>query len=750
MSDPSANSAPLLYLRDTIVVNKDLRGRLSRLCDGDPSGKTVVLAARSIVHDPPDYSLRLGPSEDADLTGLNLVVVADSYAAPVGQIDASGSPGPVGGPGSPGADARFAEMDGGKGGPGGRGSDGTGGGSVTVMAHSFALGSVIADGAAGSAGGAGGVGGQGGPGAKGKPPDIPPVPPGAGGTGGPGGPGGNGGPGGIVTLMAATGTPRGSAAGGPAGPGGAGGSGGPGGITAASDREGRTGQVGPAGSPGTDGTAGKVSVVMLTDSAAGDLAARDTYWLQVVSVLGPLAASWAQWRTLVGEWYFRSWSPAAHPEYLSLAFGEFQAALRLDPAAVLARTYAYYLNQGMTVLGDYRTGWVEPDFDHYQQVAVSIQPLVGQIVANIITAIDQAAQVELNAALLTGQAAQLASQRPALAADIVAAQEDQQAAATREKTAEDAYNSDLAASMRAKNQLEAAQMQVQQDQVWDTIGTVFQVVAGIAEIGVGLVTGQAGAVISGATDLIPVLSGTTLSSINVSDLTGTLEVAVKGDQNITTWLQADGFYAPSQKTLDAVKQSASDLKGIASGTAALVSKALALTQADTARYQNLATQYQSLVKQLVQDVANLHALKQDAIAAFLKLDATTARQAANDANIQQLDGTATSLQAGVQQLVPGIRQLLSASRLYQDMIARYVFLATRAAEIWTLQDLPVTFDGGYVFPDGEEDAFFDIQYPASGRGDATALLGYASALAGGWAGIPELPNQTAVDIYNKA
>ena len=340
--------------------------------------------------------------------------------------------------------------------------------------------------------------------------------------------------------MAVTGTPRGSAAGGPGGAGGASGAGGPGGITpGVSLGHGPNGHNGPAGPTGAVGAAGQVSVITLTDTAAGDPNPGGTYWPQVVDTLGPLAPTWAAWRTLVGEWYFRSWSPTAHPEYLPLAFGEFSAALRLDPSAALAHTYAQYLNQGMTVLGDYRTGWVEPEFDHYQQVAVSFQPLVGQIVANIVTAINQVAQAELNAALLNSQATQLASQRPALGADIAAAQEDQQASATRQKTAENAYTSDTAAALKVKDQLEAAQMQVQQDQVWETIGTVFQVVSGIAEIGTGLMTGQASAVISGASDLIPVLSAATTNSVNVSDLTGTLELAIKDDQGTTKWLQAD-------------------------------------------------------------------------------------------------------------------------------------------------------------------------------------------------------------------
>ena len=56
---------------------------------------------------------------------------------------------------------------------------------------------------------------------------------------------------------------------------------------------------------------------------------------------------------------------------------------------------------------------------------------------------------------------------------------------------------------------------------------------------------------------------------------------------------------------------------------------------------------------------------------------------------------------------------------------------------------------GYVYPDDEEDAFFDIGFPSNGSGDAAALLGYANALACGWANIPELPNQIAVDNYNQ-
>jgi hypothetical protein len=79
MPNSIADNAALLYQRDRIVVGKDLPALIRRLCGGAPSGKTVVLAARSIVHDPPDYSLRLGAGGDGALTGLSLVVVADNF-----------------------------------------------------------------------------------------------------------------------------------------------------------------------------------------------------------------------------------------------------------------------------------------------------------------------------------------------------------------------------------------------------------------------------------------------------------------------------------------------------------------------------------------------------------------------------------------------------------------------------------------------------------------------------------------------
>lgn len=113
-----AAESPVL-MRDTLIVNNDLRTRLFRLCRGQVAGAIVVLAARRVEHQPADFVLRLGPvTGQVDLTGLNIVIVADEYDAPQGSINADGVDGvPQGTDDVPGADTEDESRDGGGGAP---------------------------------------------------------------------------------------------------------------------------------------------------------------------------------------------------------------------------------------------------------------------------------------------------------------------------------------------------------------------------------------------------------------------------------------------------------------------------------------------------------------------------------------------------------------------------------------------------------------------------------------------------------
>jgi hypothetical protein len=51
---------PVVFMRDTIMVNNDLRTRLHCLCGGEVAGVTVVLAARRVIHQLEDYRTPAG------------------------------------------------------------------------------------------------------------------------------------------------------------------------------------------------------------------------------------------------------------------------------------------------------------------------------------------------------------------------------------------------------------------------------------------------------------------------------------------------------------------------------------------------------------------------------------------------------------------------------------------------------------------------------------------------------------------
>jgi hypothetical protein len=79
-------------------------------------------------------------------------------------------------------------------------------------------------------------------------------------------------------------------------------------------------------------------------------------------------------------------------------------------------------------------------------------------------------------------------------------------------------------------------------------------------------------------------------------------------------------------------------------------------------------------------------------------------------------------------------------------------MAARAVDEWTLSDISQSapMNIGYVNPDLEEDAFFDLYYPL-GPGSAfnsKQIEGFADAATGAWAAIPSLDYQSVYDAYN--
>jgi hypothetical protein len=419
---------------------------------------------------------------------------------------------------------------------------------------------------------------------------------------------------------------------------------------------------------------------------------------------------------------------------------------------MLAQTLMRYMGVSVNVLGFARNVWVEPTFDHYQQVALSFQSLVNQSVQNIVQLIESAASLDLNRQRLQDEATQLINQRPALAADVAAAKAMQAAAAVRLQETQYTLTHDQQLAQTSQEALEQAQMQVEQDGIWTTIGSVFQVVTAVVQAGVAIVTGDPYGVLGGLLNFIPILSGQTSNTVNVSGLTGTLQLATQSN-NLTSWLNADGFYNPSQSTLDAIKAASGGITELLNGAAAFLNKELATAQADQAKYNNLQSQYAGLVRQVLNDTFAVSAAHYDNVAANMGVDAATARQAANEASIALLSSESAIDAAGLRALGPAIRALLGTNRVYQDVINRYVFFAARAAEIWTLSDLTdsLRFDTGYIYPDDEERAFFDLEYAATGEndGDATQILYYATQVSSGWTAIPEMTYQYAFDTYNQ-
>ena len=468
---------------------------------------------------------------------------------------------------------------------------------------------------------------------------------------------------------------------------------------------------------------------------------------------GPAAQLWAAWRTRVGEWYFRSFNPQNPQGYLSLAYTEFVAALNLDPAATDALTMIRHLAAGTNVLGLARTAWVPPDFTAYQQVITAFQPLVNDSVSNILSALHNAADIQVNLQMLVTQASELVNQRPALAADVTRAKAGEAAAQQRLNDATAQLDNDQTQVDNLKAELNQAQMQVQQGQAWQTIGTVFEVAIDVIAIAAGVVTDNPVAIAGGILGLIPIITqAATPSTVQVSPLTGALNVAIKSDTGVTTWVTADGWNAPTAADIAAIKAASGGLGEAVQDVASFLNVELAMEQAASAQYNNLAQQYSTLISQLIKDANDVYEAQHDLMAASLDVSAAEARQAANESNIQLLSNKALIEGTGISALTPAIRSLLGVARVYQDGIAQYLFMAARAVDEWTLSDISQSapMNMGYVNPDQEEDAFFDLQYPLGpgADGDPTQVEAFADAASDAWATIPSLDYQSVYDTYN--
>jgi hypothetical protein len=694
----------LAFMRDQIVVNAQFESNLHQLLGnrGVAAGSCILLAARSIVHEPA-YMLHV--------QGYRLIVVADSYEGAGGSIDVGGSAGAAGSPGAQGARGFNP------GGDGGPGSDGTNGGpggdatALTVICQSLRSSRFTANGGAGGAGGVGGAGGGGGPGRPGHPGKFDPIDPGEGGHGGDGGNGGNGGKGGQVRVMYVDGAPPVlEASGGAAGAGGAPGSGGPNGAWA------HPTYANP-GAPGRDGAAGRDGQATIEQvDVAG-------FWGHVQTELAAYAGAWAEYRLRMGDYYFRAYHAAgANAAYRGLAYDEFTAVRALNPSLHQAQVNLDHLIGNRNILGQARDLDVFPDFDRYDSFVLTGAQLVegildfanGDFLANSLR--------ETTTQTLGREIAHLQGMKPQLEAESRATL-DGQKAAQQEKGDADQRVKDVAAQIQAA-------IEAEKNKSIDIFGTVIGTV--------GLVASVIGAIPTGGTSLLAVIPAvaSVFADIKTTGVLGEIEGALHlgsdEQQKAFQKLEKDAGSVKEivQKNLQAVKS--------------LISFPKMLTDLWSAQVEGGSAQIQQLMAKSVE-------LAHAQLLAGLRSDQADAQYQVVLAKIQQRDQDEQAasdelrrIQAGTRNLDAAAQAIIQASHTYFDTLGRYAFYAARSLELYTLADLSaeIRYDYGYVHPDIEQDYFEGLRSREE----------YIGAYQATWQGIPTLTvyRQQYLDYFTRA
>lgn len=126
-------------------------------------------------------------------------------------------------------------------------------------------------------------------------------------------------------------------------------------------------------------------------------------------------------------------------------------------------------------------------------------------------------------------------------------------------------------------------------------------------------------------------------------------------------------------------------------------------------------------------------LKSEQVA--LERAAIEQRRATADNDYQLINKIKGTVQGNIQSLGQIARALIRQAQSYVDLITKYTFYATRAFDLWTLQNRTstFTFDSGYLDPDEVEHAF-----QAAARGDGSRILPLVGKYLPSWSKLPSL------------
>ncbi|MFF0445068.1 tetratricopeptide repeat protein [Streptomyces sp. NPDC004609] len=718
MTTPTGGEIPVdwICIRDTIRVNDALRAEIQKELDHYEISPTARLAlvAREIVHDD-GYVL-------TGLTGHPLLLVAETYRGNGGGVDSSGRPGadgPSGMAGKPGQGQ--SGRAGGPGGPGGNGQPGGPASDITVVAQNLTGLRLIAR---GGPGGAGGTGGTGGNGHKPRPkPNKPDVPWGDPGPGGPGGPGGNGAVGGpAARLRVETVTHSGlsfDAAGGAAGGAGPGGRGGRyGGAGEPGGPDGPSGALGPA--PGDS-----VDFTLLTFTA-------DDWWALVRTRLGARAREWADYRTTVGEYFFRVHYPGdpQRKGHRDTADHEFGRALVLSPDHEEASRLSRYLSAGLAPVGHPYDLDILPDFPRFEGLVINYQTAVLQLLTNAANLLTTTLIAEQAKERLDADVARLARMGAALALEAEAAETALKAAYGRARVI-------LLQIGEAQAEFSAIQEQIAHKRMefppGNDLGLVVNVAIAAAQVAAAVASG--GVTIVASLALAGMLAASTSSMSQFSATTG--RYTADGTFPDDWWTDKTD---PDNPKIDArMKERVVALKGLAAQTGTAIDATRTVFELFASKVDGeLENKAKALIIKQVELTREAALQKLEVQRATLLKAAADIRIASNKADIRDLENLGEDWAGDIGTLGRTARTLIKQTQSYVDVLITYSFYAHRALNLWMFRepDAAFGFDIGRLHPDVIANTYQPVT-----RGDQDRDAPVAALLSGyeqSWARIPEL------------
>lgn len=707
-----------IYFRDQIIVDENFKNEISAEINFRKlaPGSTLLIGARDIRHTS-NYKLRL--------ENYNIVLITDIYNAAGGSIDVSGLSGIDGQQGPEGELGKAGPAEnnrpGGNGGNGTNGTPGTDGMNVTIFTRQLSDGHFISQGGSGGKGGKGGNGGQGGKGRIGgtRFEVWEGTPGGNGGNGGTGAAGGNGGQ--LKVIYVDGNNPILDAAGG------IGGAGGPAGVGG----KGSEGQ----GAPGSPGSAGVNGKEFPSSSIHVD---KSEFWDRLRNEIGSVSDDWANYRVRIGEYYFRTFTPAKqdYSNNLALAAEEFISALMLAPGNLKAKLRLDQINTNQNIIGVPRDFDLVPDYDRYERVVTDYVPLVQLMFQTCLDLLEKGFDVGSKKERLAGEIRHINDLLKILNAERDAAELAKAASkANLEMAAKriDANNAEIEANREA---LEKLQLELE-GQFVESVWRVAQAV--VAVISAAYTAGASLAAIPG----LLVSAQGTWRELVIDEKTGTATYKGKHLVDWIDWKDSNGKVNPKPKP--EIAALIKGLKDVVGNSSDLISKAKVLSDIDKSTIEgDINSKYKELVRKgaelAFEHANNTVRLKQDEILA----EAANLRINQANSDLQEILALQDKLDTQIITIAQIDRILINRVQEYANYITKYLFLAARSLELYTLEDMTSDFSYayGYIHPDIEENA-----YAALARGDVSRVLSLMKEYILSWNSLPGFTYRDRYETY---